>query len=176
MRGWIERKPRGQNVREDLPVYSSTRLAAAIPVISTMKAVAMLHSISPISMVPIPDVLPACRRTPVSACPSPTVFMPSPIAADPDITRGRAGWHGLYDRHRHWCRFTHRRWRHEDRSWKRHSWNWKRDSKVDSEVHSGVYSGESHNRQSQNCDSLFHNYQIRRSGRAKHHYKGITVL
>ena len=175
MRGWIERKPRGQNVREDLPVYQSARLAAAIPVISTVKSVAVLHSISSISVVPVPDMLPACWRIPVSACPSPTVFTPSPITADPDVSRSRAVWHGLYDGCRHWW-FTHWRWRHEDRSWNRHSWNWKRDSKVDSEMHPGVYSGESHNRQSQYCDSLFHNYQIRRSSRAEHHYNRVTVL
>jgi hypothetical protein len=155
MRGWIERKPRGQSVREVLPVYQSTRLAAVIPVIPTVKAVAVLHSIS---MVPVRDTLRTCRRIPVSACPNPTVFMPPPVPADPDESRSRAGWHGLYDGRRHWRRFTNRRRNHHDRCWSHDQRSWKGDSKVDSEMNSSVYSGDCHSRQSQNCDSLFHNH------------------
>lgn len=128
--------------------YQSISLAAAVPV----KAVVVLRSKS---MVPVRDMN---RRAPVAACPNPMVIIPSPTAADPDVTRSRADWHGFDDGSRHWRRFANRRRGYHDRSGDRHGWNRKRDSEVDSEVNSSVYSGDSHNRQSQNCNSLFHNH------------------
>jgi hypothetical protein len=132
-----------------IPVKPTMR---AIPVKPAVKAFAVLYSIP---MVPVRDMN---GRTPMAACPNPTVIMPSPIAADPDVTRSRADRHGFHDRCREWRRLTHRRWGYHDRSRNRNRWNGKRDSEVDSEVNSSVYSGDSHSRQSQNCNSLFHNH------------------
>ena len=122
---------------------------------SAVKGFAVLH---PVSMVPVLGTLPADWRTPVAARPNPVVIMPSPTAADPDVSGCRASRYGLYDGGWYRRRRTNRSRSHHDRGWDRQGWNRKRYSKVDSEVNSSVYSGDSHNRQSQNCDSLFHNH------------------
>jgi hypothetical protein len=83
------------------------------------------------------------------------VVTPSPIAADPDVSRGRADWHRFDDWRRHWRRSTNRG-SHYHRRWNSDGWNWKWDSKVETEMNSSVCS-DCHGRQSQNCDSLFHN-------------------
>jgi hypothetical protein len=101
---------------------SSYQLATAIPVISTVKASAVLYS-KP--MLPVRDVLKTSCRALVSTRPNPTVIGPTPTAANPDVTRSGADWNGLHDRRGHrrlanWRRsHDHRRRSHHDqrRKW-----------------------------------------------------------
>ena len=124
-----------------------------LPVITGVKALTVLRAIPMVPMAvtsPTSVVVPVSWRTPVPTCPDPVVVTPCPIPAHPDVSGHWTGRCGLY----YWRRY--RRLHHygcgshqcRDREWQ---------AKVDSDMNSGVYRGESNSRQSQNCDSLFHN-------------------
>src|SRR5215475_6207616 len=90
------------------------------------------------------------------------VIGPSPSPADPDVSRRGTDWHSFYDRRRHWS-LADRSWSYHDRSGSHDDWGWnrrKRDSEVEFEMNSGVYSCDSCSRQNQNCNCLFHNIYL----------------
>lgn len=115
-----------------------------LPVMPCVKAFAVLRAIPVVPMAitsPACVVVPVSWRTPVAACPGPMVVTPRPIPAHPDVSRhwtGRCGlyYRGRYRRLHHYGCGSHQR---RDREWQ---------AKVDSDMNSGVYRGESNSRQS----------------------------
>ena len=105
---------------------------------------------------PMISVAPVGRRTPVATSPRPMVIAPSPAATCPDVSRYGTSRHDLNDRCRHWRWHDDRGRSHQHRSRGDYNRGWKWDSDADTDMNPSVYSGDSHSRQGQDCDGLFH--------------------
>ena len=121
----------------------------AVIVVMALGKIPMIP-VAPMTVMSPMGVLPVSWRTPMATSPGPMVVAPSPTPSHPDVTGYGATRGGLYNRSRHWRLYYDRRGSHNNRGWKR-------DPKVYVEMNPGICSGNSQSRQSQNCDSLFHN-------------------